>query len=56
MGPSGTWLFVLTNATAWDFSVLTGTNWTYLGVANPAFTFVDTNGVARQRFYRLRWP
>jgi len=24
MGPSGTWQFALTNATAWDFSVLTG--------------------------------
>ena len=58
---NGTWQFVLTNATAWDFSVLTGTNltgtnWSYLGVANPAYTFVDTNSVAGERFYRLRWP
>jgi hypothetical protein len=53
----------MTNATAWDFSVLvstnlSGTNWSYLGVAYPAYDFSDpaaTNG-APERFYRLRWP
>jgi hypothetical protein len=59
----GQFQFALTNATAWDFSVLVstnlaGTNWSYLGAAYPAYQFTDpaaTNG-APQRFYRLQWP
>jgi hypothetical protein len=60
---NGQYEFTLTNATAWNFSVLvssnlTGSTWTYLGVAHPMYQFVDpaaTNG-APQRFYRLNWP
>ena len=60
---NGQFEFRLTNANAWDFSVLvssnlTGTNWNYLGSAYSAYQFSDpaaTNG-APQRFYRLRWP
>jgi hypothetical protein len=59
----GEFQFSLTNASAWNFSVLfatnlTSTNWGYLGVAYPVYQFTDpaaTNG-APQRFYRLRWP
>jgi hypothetical protein len=59
----GNFQFTLTNASAWDFSVLVstnlgGTNWNYLTVAHPIYQFADaaaTNG-APQRFYRLRWP
>jgi hypothetical protein len=59
----GEFQFALTNASAWDFSVLVatnvaGSNWDYLGVAHPVYQFADpaaTNG-APQRFYRLRWP
>ena len=58
---NGQWQFSLTNATAWNFSVLvstnlTGTNWNYLGVATPAYDFTDPATNASQRFYRLRWP
>ena len=59
----GKFQFALTNASAWNFSVLFATNlpttnWNQLGVAYPIYQFSDpaaTNG-APQRFYRLRWP
>lgn len=57
----GKFQFELTNATAWNFSVLVTTNlvdWTNLpGPAFPVYQFLDSEGTnARQRFYRLRWP
>ena len=52
--------FALTNASAWNFSVLMSTNlvnWDYLGPATPLYQFQDTNAPASpQRYYRLRWP
>jgi hypothetical protein len=59
----GEFQFELTNASAWNFSVLfvtnlTDTNWSFLRAAYPVYQFADpsvTNG-APQRFYRLRWP
>ena len=52
--------FALTNASAWNFSVLMSTNltdWDYLGPATPRYEFLDTNAPAMpQRYYRLRWP
>jgi len=56
----GLFQFALTNASAWDFSVLVSTNlidWDFLGPAFPVYQFLDsasTNGP--QRYYRLRWP
>ena len=59
----GEFQFAMTNASAWNFSVLfntnlNSTNWGYLGVAYPVYQFADpaaTNG-APQRYYRLHWP
>jgi hypothetical protein len=52
--------FALTNASAWNFSVLMSTNltnWQYLGPATPLYQFQDTNAPASpQGYYRLRWP
>jgi hypothetical protein len=53
--------FTLTNATAWDFSVLVSTNlinWEFLGPAFPLYQFFDPTGVTNSttRYYRLRWP
>jgi hypothetical protein len=52
--------FALSNATAWNFSVLSSSNltdWDYAGQANPCYQFNDTNApAAANRYYRLRWP
>jgi hypothetical protein len=59
----GEFQFALTNASAWNFSVLystnlAATNWDYLGIAYPVYHFKDPTAIygAPQRFYRLRWP
>lgn len=57
----GRFQFELTNASAWNFTVLVTTNlmdWTNLpGPAYPVYQFRDPEGTnAPQRFYRLRWP
>ena len=59
---NGFFQFALTNAHAWNFSVLVSsdlTNWTTnMYPAYPAYQFVDPNAAtnAPQRFYRLQWP
>ncbi len=58
---NGIFQFSLTNATAWDFSVLVSsnlatTNWDYLGVAYPVYQFTTTNTNAAALYYKLRWP
>jgi hypothetical protein len=59
----GQFQFQLGYSTAWNFSVLvasnvTATNWSYLGVATPAYQFADPaiTDLPAQRFYRVRWP
>ena len=58
--PDGRFQFALTNASAWNFSVLASTNlldWNFLGPAYPVYQFFDPDGTnAPLRFYRLRWP
>jgi len=52
--------FALTNASAWNFSVLVSTNltdWDFVGLASPLYQFTDPAATnAPQRYYRLRWP
>lgn len=57
----GNFQFALTNASAWNFTVLVTTNfadWTNLpGPANPVYQFHDPDATnAPQRYYRLQWP
>jgi uncharacterized repeat protein (TIGR01451 family) len=58
----GRFQFELTNASAWNFSVLASTNmvdWTNLpGQAYPVYQFLDPDAADEVpfRFYRLRWP
>jgi hypothetical protein len=56
-----TFQFTLTNATAWNFSVLVSTdyvNWSVLpNPALPVYQFVDPQAATNSaRHYRLRWP
>jgi PKD repeat protein/subtilisin-like proprotein convertase family protein len=59
---NGFFQFALTNANAWNFSVLVSsdlTNWTTnMYPAYPVYQFVDPEAAtnASQRFYRLQWP
>jgi hypothetical protein len=52
--------FSLTNAIEGTYHVLYSTNlsdWHSLGVANPRYSFIDSNAPAiPQRYYRLSWP
>ena len=57
----GNFQFALTNAGAWNFTVLVTTNfvdWTNLpGPAFPVYQFHDPEAVTMpQRYYRLQWP
>jgi phospholipase C len=58
----GVFQFALTNASAWNFTVLASSNlvdWTNLpGPAHPVFQFFDPGAAsnAPSRFYRLRYP
>ena len=57
----GLFQFALTNAGAWNFSVLVSSNlvdWAELPTpAFPIWQFVDPAATNEsQRFYRLRWP
>ncbi len=57
----GVFEFSLTNATAWNFTVMASTNlvdWTNLPApALPVYQFIDPEATNQpQRSYRLRWP